>query len=102
MPRKLKDRPERDRPELPKTPFLCASCRHGLVLVQKVPVHDRHDRKEDPWKCRDAFTWDWEARCLSPRIAGKAPEAFYHPIVDCEGFEARKDGTSPPADDRKS
>jgi len=89
MSKKLKDRPERDRPEPPDTPFLCAGCRFGLILLQKVPLHDRYDRKEEPWKSKEAFEWEWEARCNNPRIAGKYPETFCSPVVDCEGFEAR-------------
>lgn len=89
MPKKLQNRPERERPEPPGTPFLCASCRFGLVLLQKIPLHDRCDRKDDPWKSRTDFEWDWEARCNNPRVAGKWPETFAHPVVDCEGFEAR-------------
>ena len=33
MTKKLKNRSERERPELPGTPYLCASCRFGLIIL---------------------------------------------------------------------
>ncbi|MHC5009490.1 MAG: hypothetical protein ACYTG6_00900 [Planctomycetota bacterium] len=89
MSNELKNRPERDRPEIPESPSLCASCGFGLVIVQKVLLHDRRAGREDAWRGKTAFVWSWESKCTHPRIAGWAPESFFHPVVDCEGFAAR-------------
>ena len=97
MSEQVEDRPERERPELPKTPFLCASCRHGLIVLQKVPLYNRFERRDQPWAEREKSDWDWEARCNNPRIAGRWPETFDSPVVDCEGFEVR-DLCAGPAD----
>ena len=95
MSKKLEqEHPERERPKLPETPFLCASCRHGIMLLQKLPMYSRSERKENPGLPADAFWWDWEARCNSSQVAGKEPETFYFPIVDCEGFESREIGST--------
>ena len=89
MNKKTKDRRQGERPEQPKTPFLCASCAHGLMITEKRPKNDYSDEHE----------WNWEARCNNERIADpRPPETFYHPVVDCEGFESRGlDGTKPQA-----
>jgi len=94
MSEKPRARPERDpsereRPEPPETPFLCASCRHGLIVLQKVPRYAPWERRDEPWATGDEHYWDWESRCNNPRVAGRWPETFDHPVVDCEGYEMR-------------
>lgn len=88
------------RPEPPDTPFLCASCRFGLMIVDKVPLYSRREQAEDP-HLEPRFFWAHEARCSNPRIAVRVPEPFFFPIVDCEGFEARPLGPETPAREKK-
>ncbi len=86
MTQKDKNRFEQTRPDAPDTPHLCAGCRHGLVMLHKFQTCDE---ESTCWKT-DKFRWQWTARCNNPRIAGAEPEFFWAPIVDCEGYEARK------------
>ena len=74
------------RPALPDPPFLCAECRYGRVIGQKL----------QPWLLpREAWQedwpeWHWQASCRSPRITPWKFTVFVHPVVACDGFRSRK------------
>ena len=74
------------RPELPDPPFLCAECRHGHMIVQKL----------QPWLlAREAWQedgpdWFWQAHCKSPRVTPWKFTVFVHPVVTCDAFRSRK------------
>ena len=75
----------RERPPLPDPPFLCADCRHGSMIVQKV----------QPWLlAREAWQdsgpdWFWQATCRSPKVTPWKFAVFTHPVVECDAFRAR-------------
>lgn len=75
----------RERPSLPDTPFLCAHCRHGSMIVQKLetwllPTEGWQDSVPD---------WYWQAICRSPRVTPWKFAVFAHPIVECDGYRPR-------------
>lgn len=78
--------PMRERPELPDPPFLCGSCRHGRMIVQKL----------QPWLLAkeswqdDGPSWFWQARCSSPKVTPWKFTVFCHPVVECDAFRPRK------------
>lgn len=75
----------RERPSLPDPPFLCADCRHGSVIVQKL----------QPWLLaqeawQDSYPdWFWQASCRSPKVTPWKFATFTHPVVECDGFRMR-------------
>ena len=77
--------PRRERPSVPDPPFLCAHCRHGNVIVQKLQTWLLG---REPWE-DDAPDWFWQATCLSPRVTPWKFAVFTHPVVDCDGFRSR-------------
>lgn len=79
-------RDARERPELPDPPFLCAECRHGHMIVQKLQrwLLTREDWRDD-WP-----DWFWQANCRSPRVTPWKFTVFVHPVVSCDAFRSRK------------
>ncbi len=77
---------ERQRPVLPDPPYLCATCRHGHMIVQKL----------QPWLLaketwQDAGpAWFWQVRCHSPKVTPWKFTTFCHPVVECDGYRARE------------
>ena len=75
----------RERPSLPDPPFLCADCRHGSVIVQKLQPGCSPRRRG-----RTAtLTWFWQASCRSPKVTPWKFATFTHPVVECDGFRMR-------------
>lgn len=78
--------PMRERPTLPDPPYLCSSCRHGSMIVQKL----------QPWLLAkeswqdDTPDWFWQARCSSPKVTPWKFSVFCHPVVECDAFRPRK------------
>lgn len=82
-----KQRPQaRDLPALPDPPFLCSDCRHGTMMVQKLLPWWL---SKESWQ-EDAPPWYWRVTCESPRISPEKFAIFWHPIVECDAFRARK------------
>ena len=75
----------RERPSLPDPPFLCADCRHGIMIVQRL----------QPWQLpKEAWQdgipdWFWQASCRSPKITPWKLAVFTHPVVECDAFRSR-------------
>ena len=75
----------RERPSLPDPPFLCADCRHGSMIVQKL---QSWQLATEAWEdCTPE--WFWQATCRSPRVTPWKFALFTHPVVACDGFRAR-------------
>ena len=77
---------ERERPVLPDPPFLCSTCRHGNMLVQKL----------QPWLLAKetwqdvGSRWYWRVHCSSAKISPWKFTIFHHNVVDCDAYRTRK------------
>ena len=75
----------RNSPALPDPPFLCADCRHGHMIVQKL----------QPWLLdKESWQdggpeWFWQANCRSPKVTPWKFTIFCHPVVECDAFRPR-------------
>ncbi len=78
--------PTRERPELPDPPFLCGSCRHGRMIVQKLQPWLL---AKESWQDSDP-SWFWQVRCSSPKVTPWKFAVFCHPVVECDAFRSRK------------